>query len=100
MTFRPTRLAIDIPVLCKRKKWDGTSSGPKFDRNGDPIQRQAGKRWTEETKKVLLEEVAKFQKKNPNRPTSWICIQKNPILSKYSTGSLSTSWATLVGKKR
>jgi hypothetical protein len=85
MILRPTVQAVVLPVLCERKKISTKNSpGPKFDKDGNILQRQK-KAWTEESRDELQRALQNYH----GGRISWKCVQENhPLLAQFSTSAL------------
>jgi len=82
--LRPTVQAVVLPVLCQRKKLNGTTPGPKFDKDGNILQRQK-KAWTEESRDELQRALQNYH----GGRISWKRVQENhPLLAHFSTSAL------------
>ena len=51
--LRPSKLAVEIPVLLERKKLTQITSGPKIDKNGNPIDKDYSLKWNDELDNIL-----------------------------------------------
>lgn len=90
--LRPTVHAVMLPVLCQRKKLNGTTPGPKFDLDGHIIK-SVRNTWTEETLTALKRAIQEYS--NEGKRTPWEKIKEDiPSLANYSTNALRAQGRT------
>lgn len=84
--LRPTVHAVMLPVLCQRKKLNGTTPGPKFDLTGN-IVNIVMNTWTEDSLVALKRAIQEYSNEGKHIP--WKKIKENtPLLANYSTNAL------------
>ena len=84
--LRPTRHAVMLPVLCKRKKLNMTTPGPKFDLTGNIVNIVMNS-WTEDSVVALKRAIQEYSNEGENIP--WKKIKEDiPSLANYSTNAL------------
>lgn len=78
MQFRPNPLTPKIPVILKRKQLTQITSGPKIDKNGNPIDKKWSLKWNDELDNILRDK-AKIHKDGGGRIMWKKILETTPI---------------------
>ena len=78
MFFRPNPLTPKIPVILKRKQLTQITSGPKIDKNGNPIDKKWSLKWNDELDNILRDK-AKIHKDGGGRIMWKKILESTPI---------------------
>ena len=78
MYFRPNSLTPKIPVTLKRKQLTQITSGPKIDKNGNPVDKEYSLKWNDELDNTLRDK-AKIHKDAGGRIMWKKILESTPI---------------------